>query len=78
MKSEGRANVVSGTQRQEDLVRSAELGPTYGAERKREGCVKIQLVRQEWPDPTGPADNINEFSFISKSRKKLRKGLQEK
>ena len=40
--------------------------------------MKIQLVRQEWPDPTGPADNINEFRFISKSRKKLRKGLQEK
>lgn len=40
--------------------------------------MKIQLVRQAWPDPTGPADNVSELRFISKSHKKLIKGLQEK
>ena len=44
----------------------------------RERCVKIQLVRQAWPDPTGPADNVSDIRFISKSHRKLVKGLWEK
>lgn len=44
----------------------------------KERCVKIQLVRQAWPDPTGPADNVNDIRLISKSHRKLMKGLWEK